>query len=173
MLYEVITDIGGGQDFISSPDGKEVAFVKNTDAMVAASTNNDIWLVNIDGSNPHCITAKNKANDNQPVYSPDGRFIAYRSMSRAGYEADKYDLKVYDRTNGKTTLLTEGVDRSVDEILWTKDGKRLLFTAQDGPYKSLFEVPAAGGDVLRVIKGMLELQYAHMDTVQTISYNFV
>ncbi|MBE0643263.1 MAG: PD40 domain-containing protein, partial [Bacteroidetes bacterium] len=48
-------DIGGGQDFVASPDGKEVAFVKNTDEMVAASTNNDIWLVNLDGSNPRCI----------------------------------------------------------------------------------------------------------------------
>ncbi|MFA6233219.1 MAG: S9 family peptidase [Bacteroidota bacterium] len=161
-------DIGGAQDFVASPDGKEVAFVKNTDAMVAASTNNDVWLVGLDGSNARCITTGNKGNDNQPVYSPDGRYIAFRSMARAGYEADKYDLKVYDRTNGKTTLLTEGVDRSVEEVVWTKDGKRLLFTAQDGTYKSLFEVPAAGGDVLRVIKGMLELQYAHKDTVQTI-----
>ena len=161
-------DIGGGQDFVASPDGKEVAFVKNTDPMVATSTNNDIWLVGIDGANPRCITTANKGNDNQPVYSPDGRYIAYRSMARAGYEADKYDLKVYDRQSGKTTLLTEGVDRSVDEILWTKDGKRLLFSAQDGVYKSLFEVPVGGGDVLRVIKGMLELQYQHMDTVQVV-----
>ncbi|MFZ1731816.1 MAG: S9 family peptidase [Bacteroidota bacterium] len=161
-------DIGGGQDYAASPDGKEVAYVKNTDAQVAASTNNDIWLVNLDGSNPRCITTTNKANDNQPVYSPDGRYIAYRSMARAGYEADKYDLKVYDRTNGKTTLLTDGVDRSVDEILWTKDGKRLLFTAQDDTYKSLFEVPVGGGDVLRVMKGMLALQYQDRDTVLTV-----
>ncbi|MBR9977494.1 MAG: PD40 domain-containing protein, partial [Bacteroidetes bacterium] len=78
-------DLGGRLDFVASPDGKEVAFVKNTDPMIATSTNNDIWLVNIDGSNARCITADNKGNDNQPVYSPDGRSIAYRSMSRAGY----------------------------------------------------------------------------------------
>ncbi|MBR9977031.1 MAG: S9 family peptidase, partial [Bacteroidetes bacterium] len=124
--------------------------------------------VNIDGSNARCITADNKGNDNQPVYSPDGRSIAYRSMSRAGYEADKYDLKVYNRATGRSTLLTDGVDRSVDEIFWTPDGKRILFTAQEGPYKALFEVPAEGGDILRVLKGMLELQYVHKDTVQTI-----
>ena len=161
-------DIGGAQDFVASPDGKEVAFVKNTDEMLAASTNNDIWLVGIDGANPRCITTTNKGNDNQPVYSPDGRYIAYRSMARAGYEADKYDLKVYERESGRTWTLTEGMDRSVDEVLWTKDGKRLLFTAQDGTYKSLFEVPVVGGDILRVIKGMLELQYQHMDTVQVV-----
>ena len=161
-------DIGGHQDFAAAPDGREVAFVRNTDDMVAASTNNDIWLVGIDGTNPRCITTSNRGNDNQPVYSPDGKYIAYRSMARAGYEADKYDLKVYDRGSGRTWTLTEGVDRSVDEIIWTKDSDRLLFTAQDGPYKSLFDVPVKGGDVLRVLKGILELQYTHMDTVKTI-----
>lgn len=158
----------GGNDFTASPDGQEVAFVKNTDEMVAASTNNDIWLVGIDGSNPRCITTKNTANDNNPVYSPDGRYIAYRSMSRPGYEADKYDLKVYERESGRTWTVTEGVDRSVNEIIWTKDSKRLLFLAPDGPYKALFEVPVQGGDVLRVIKGVLELQYVHMDSVKIV-----
>ncbi len=161
-------DLGGHQDFVASPDGKEVAFVKNTDEMLAASTNNDIWLVGIDGKNARCITTDNRANDNQPVYSPDGKYIAYRAMSRIGYEADKYDLKVYERASGRTWTLTEGVDRSVDEIIWSNDSRRILFTAQDGPYKSLFDVPVEGGDVLRVLKGVLELQYAHMDTVKTI-----
>jgi dipeptidyl aminopeptidase/acylaminoacyl peptidase len=161
-------DLSGHQDFTASPDGKEVAFVKNTDEMVAASTNNDVWLVGIDGSNPRCITTGNKGNDNQPVYSPDGKYIAYRSMARAGYEADKYDLKIYERSSGRTWTLTEGVDRSVDEVLWTADSKRLLFTAQDGPYKALFDVPVQGGDVLRVLKGVLELQYTHMDSVKVV-----
>jgi dipeptidyl aminopeptidase/acylaminoacyl peptidase len=161
-------DLGGGQDFVVSPDGQEVAFVKNTDPNVAWSTNNDIWLVGIDGSNPRCITTDNKGNDNQPVYSPDGRYIAYRSMARAGYEADKYDLKIYDRQTGRTRTLTEGVDRSVDEVLWYKNGERLLFTAHDEAYISLFDIPAAGGDVLRVLKGVLTLQYAHLDTVKNL-----
>lgn len=161
-------DLGGHQDFVVSPDGKEVAFVRNTDKLVAASTNNDIWLVGIDGKNPRCITTANKGNDNNPVFSPDGRYIAYRSMARSGYEADKYDLKIYDRQTGSTSTLTEGVDRSVDEILWYKQGSRLLFTAQDGPYISLFDVPAKGGDVLRVLKGIITLQFAHMDTVRNM-----
>jgi len=158
-------DIGGHGDYAFSPDGKEVAFVKNTDPMLAASTNNDVWLVNIDGSNPRCITAKNKANDNQPIYSPDGRYIAYRAMSRPGYEADKYDLMVYERRTGVVRNLTEGADRSVDEVFWSGDAKRVMFTAQDEGYVSLFEVPAGGGDILRVLKGVVNLRFGEQGKI--------
>lgn len=152
-------DIGGDPDYAISPDGKEIAFVRNTASFVMTSTNNDIWIANLDGSNPRCITAFNKANDNQPVYSPDGNFIAYRAMRRSGYEAHKYDLMLYHRKTGETTNLTQGVDRSIDEIIWTHDSKRILFTAQDEEYISLFEVPADGGDILRVLKGVVTLQF--------------
>jgi dipeptidyl aminopeptidase/acylaminoacyl peptidase len=154
-------DIGGHQDFTVSPDGSEIAFVRNTDKLVAASTNNDVWLMNLDGSRLRCITPRNTANDNNPVYSPNGRYIAYRSMSRPGYEADKYDLKIYDRKLDRVTLLTRGFDRSVDEIIWSHDSKRILFTAPDGGYVSLFEVPTAGGDILRVLKGVVTVRFKH------------
>lgn len=152
-------DLGGHVNYAIAPDDSEIAYVKNTDPIVAISTNNDIWIANLDGSNARCITTSNKANDNNPVYSPDGRFIAYRAMRRAGYEADKYDLMVYDRAAKTTRNLTADIDRSVDEILWKKDGSALLFTAQDGVHNSLFEVPAAGGDVLRVLKGIVTLHF--------------
>lgn len=161
-------DLGSNHDYALSPDGTELAFVKNTSPSVAWGTNNDIWLENADGSNPHCITAANKANDNQPQYSPDGRYIAYRSMSRPGYESDKYDLKVYDRVEKRTWVLTTGFDRSVDEIIWRPTGKSILFTAPDGPYVSLFEVPVKGGDILRVLKGVVQLQFGSGDSVKTL-----
>ncbi len=156
-------DIGGNQDFTVSPDGTELAFVRNTDKLVAASTNNNIWLVNTDGNRMRCITPRNEANDNNPVYSPDGRFIAYRSMRRPGYEADKYDLKIYDRQADRVTLLTRTFDRSVDEIMWTSDSKRILFTAADEGYHSLFEIPVTGGDILRVLKGVVTVQFRNQD----------
>lgn len=161
-------DLGGHRDYVLSPDGKTLAYVKNTDPIVAASTNNDIWLANLDGSEARCITTKNKGNDNNPVFSPDGRFIAYRSMARAGYEADKYDLKLYDRAKGTTVVLTTDFDRSVDEILWTPDGKRILFSAQDEAYVSLFEVSASGGDILRVLKGITTLTFREGGETSTL-----
>jgi dipeptidyl aminopeptidase/acylaminoacyl peptidase len=161
-------DLGGHLDFAVSPDGKEVAFVRNTERQVVTNTNNDIWIANLDGSNARCITAKNKANDNQPVYSPDGRFIAYRAMTRPGYEADRQILVLYERSTGATRALTADMDRSVDEVLWTPDSRRLLFTAQDGAYNSLFDVAADGGDVLRVLKGVLSHTYQERDTIKSV-----
>lgn len=158
-------DLGSSaSDYVFSQDGSEIAYVKNTDTFIAASTNNDIWLVNADGSNARCITIENKGNDNTPTYSPDGRYIAYRSMARAGYEADKYDLKIYDRQTKRTWVLTDGFDRSVGEIIWRPDGKRILFTADDEAYNSLFEVPFEGGDILRVLKGVITMKYTANDS---------
>ena len=161
-------DIGGDQDYVFSPDGKELAFVKNTAPIVAASTNNDIWLVNIDGSKPRCITKDNWANDNQPVYSPDGKYIAYRAMSEPGYEADKYDLLVYDRAKGQAVNLTRDIDRSIEQIIWYKGSDRLIFTANEGPYKAVYDMPRGEGDVLRVLKGVLTLRFQDRDTVKMI-----
>ena len=70
-----------------------------------------------------------------------------------------------DRKTQKTMKMTDGMDRSVDEVLWSPDSKRILFTAQDGPYISLFEVPVAGGDILRVLKGIITMKYKEGDKI--------
>ena len=136
-------DIGGNVDYAFSPDGSELAFVRNTDPMIAVSTNNDIFVVALqDGKpvgEPRRIT-ENKANDNQPVYSPDGKYIAYRAMKRPGFEADKYDIVLYERATGKRTTLAEQFDRSPDEVLWSPDGKVLYCNADDQGYHSIYRI---------------------------------
>ena len=79
----------------------------------AASTNNDLWIVPVSGGPAKNITADNPASDSTPLYSPDGRYIAYRAQQRPGYESDRFRLMLYDRKTGEKKNLTEDFDRWV------------------------------------------------------------
>ena len=107
--------LGGPDDYAISPDSVELCFAMNSDTVPATSTNNDLYVVPIAGGEAHRITG-NPGADNSPQYSPDGRYIAYRSQARAGYESDKWRLVVLERSSGKLTLPTDAVDRSVGKL---------------------------------------------------------
>jgi dipeptidyl aminopeptidase/acylaminoacyl peptidase len=132
-------DLGGTWSFAWSPDSKEIAFERNLDPMVAVSTNNDIFLVPASGGPPKKIT-DNRGNDCQPLYSPDGRYIAYLQMRRAGFEADQKQLILYERSTGKRADLTEHFDYSVNEVAWSPDSKALYFNSDDKSNESIFKL---------------------------------
>ena len=97
---------GGGEEYAWSPDGKEIAFTAKMVANEAVSTDTDIYLAAVDGSGYKCITKTNEAVDTTPVYSPDGKQIAWLAMARPGYESDKQAVVVYDKTAGTSRILT-------------------------------------------------------------------
>lgn len=131
--------LGGKLDYVFSPDSKEICYVTNTDQFYAISTNNDLWISSIDGKVKRKLTT-NKGNDNQPIYSPDGKFIAYRQMARPGFEADKQTLMLYDREKGTIVNLTENLDRSVEEVLWFHDSKNIIFTADNQGKRTIYQI---------------------------------
>jgi dipeptidyl aminopeptidase/acylaminoacyl peptidase len=143
----------GGQDMYAiSPDGQEVAYTSNVDEVEATSTNNEIFLVPISGGAPKKISTSPGA-DTTPLYSPDGKYIAWRSQARAGFEADKWRLFVQDRESGETRDLTEKFDRSVGSFCWAAFSptyELLFFSAEDhgeagvyslGPFYSPLDPP--------------------------------
>src|SRR5204863_4983597 len=97
--------LGGPDDYTISPDSTEVAFAMNTDADAATSTNSDIYVTPIGGGDVKKITTGLGA-DNAPAYSPDGRYLAFRSQARAGFDADRWRLMILERTTGRTSNLT-------------------------------------------------------------------
>src|SRR5262249_45353634 len=97
---------GGSSDYAWSPDGKELAFPADPVHDAAWSTNTDIWTVSVEGGEPKKVTAGNPAADAQPVYSPDGTWLAFVSQSRAGFEADQWVLKVLCRATNASYELT-------------------------------------------------------------------
>ena len=122
--------LGGQDQYAFSPDGKEVAYTANLDEMQATSTNNDVFLVPTAGGEPKKITT-NPGSDGTPIYSPDGKYIAYRSQLRGGYESDRFRLMLYERATGKITDLSPNFDRWVDSMAWSPDSKTIYFTAEN------------------------------------------
>ena len=144
--------LGGPDDYTISPDSIEVAFTMNADPEPATSTNSDIYTVPIGGGEIHKITIGLGA-DNSPVYSPDGKMLAFRSQPRAGYESDRWRLIVLDRATGKTTNLSEALDRWVGGMTWLPDSERLVFTAEDRGRTGLQMISATGGGMRSIIPG--------------------
>ncbi len=143
--------LGGSRDYGFSPDGKEICYTLNPDPMVAISTNNDIWIVPVAGGEPKNLTAGNPANDNSPRYSPNGRYIAWRSMTRAGFEADRYRLTLYDRRSGKISTLTEELDYSIGNFDWAPNSRDIYFCVQERVRYSIGRVSIKGCDAKFVI----------------------
>ncbi len=145
-------DLGSNHDYTFSPDDKEVAFVRNIDPVPAISTNNDIFILSFKNGNIKKLT-EGKGNDNNPNYSPNGKYIAFTSMKRPGFEADKQRLMLYDRQSAAFTDLTEGFDLSVSSILWHPSSKDIFFTVSEKGMINIYKVALKNGKISPVLKG--------------------
>jgi dipeptidyl aminopeptidase/acylaminoacyl peptidase len=120
----------GGQDLYAiSPDGKELAFTSNWDEVGATSTNNDIFVVPITGGDAKKLSTS-PGGDSTPLYSPDGKWLAWRMQKRPGYESDRFRIVVYDRKSGEIKNLTEGFDQWVESYVWSPDSTTIYFTSE-------------------------------------------
>src|SRR5437667_7208484 len=143
----------GGQDtYAISPDGREVAYTSNVDEVEATSTNNEIFVVPISGGAAKKISTSPGA-DTTPLYSPDGKYLAWRSQARAGFEADEWRLLVQNRQSGKTEDVTANIDSSVGSFDWSSDSSQIVFTAEEQGSHRLFWVTSTAQSGLRNIKG--------------------
>ncbi len=148
-----VFSLGGQDDYAFSPDGQEICYTSNHDKNPAASTNNDLWIVPVGGGSAKNITADNPASDSTPLYSPDGRYIAYRAQQRPGYESDRFRLMLYDRKTGEKKDLTENFGQWVGTYAWSPDSKVIYFSAGEGGYQPLFRVGLDDLVVVRVMAG--------------------
>ncbi len=145
---------GGDHDFQISPDGKELLYTSNPDKIEALSTNVDVWVTPFDGTGkPRDLTLENKAFDGTPKYSPDGRWIAYRSQKRPGFESDRFALMLFDRQNSTSRSLTADFDNWVEELEWAPDSKSLYFVSHVAARGNIYRIAVAGGPVQEVWKG--------------------
>ncbi len=138
-------EVGGGVDWDVSPDGKDFVYASVHDRIEALSTNADLWLAPLaGGAAARNLTESNPAWDGSPRFSPDGRWIAFRSQKRPGFESDRFRLMLYERSTGQIRGLTEGFDFWVDDYRWAPDSKSLVFAAQVRGRETLYRVTLQG-----------------------------
>jgi dipeptidyl aminopeptidase/acylaminoacyl peptidase len=144
----------GGQDLYAiSPDGKEIAFTSNIDEVEAISTNNEIFVVPITGGTPKKLSTS-PGSDSTPLYSPDGKWLAWRMQKRAGYESDRFRLVIYNRQSGQIQNLTENFDQWVETMVWSPDSRTIYFTSENKGEAPIYRIDiAAPNQVHEIVRG--------------------
>ncbi len=138
---------GGPEEIAFAPDSESIVFTaRDVGREEAWSTDLDLFVAPIDGSSaPRCLTDSNRAIDTSPVFSPDGKTLAYLAMERPGYEADRLRIMQMDWPGGEPRPLTQMWDRSAGSIVWSADGRTIYATAQNVGQVSIFAIDAADG----------------------------
>jgi dipeptidyl aminopeptidase/acylaminoacyl peptidase len=119
----------GTQEVAFSPDSSEICFSRFVENE-ALTGNSDLFVMPATGGEPKAITT-NKSTDSTPLYSPDGRYIAYSATLRPMQETDLTRLFLYDRKTGEHKNIFEATDRSIDSYVWAADSKSLYVTFED------------------------------------------
>ncbi|HET8637441.1 MAG TPA: S9 family peptidase [Acidobacteriaceae bacterium] len=140
----------GPDQYGFSPDGKEVAYEEKLVPDPAVSTNIDIFTLRLDDPNAKPVKiSTSPGGDHSPRYSPDGRYIAWRSQARAGYESDRFRLVIYDRATKQIRDVLPKFDRWVDEFTWAPDSRTIYFAYGDEGDERVASVHIDGSDFVR------------------------
>jgi len=154
-IYDApLKPFGGSEELAWSPDASEIAYTskKVTGLDYVKYTNSDIYIYSLKDKKTKNITEGMMGYDKAPLYSPDGKWIAFFSMERNGFESDRNRLMLYNRQNGKIQELPKGLDQWCEEKVWSFDSKYMYITATDSGVVSIFEVKVDDGSFRRLTK---------------------
>ena len=139
----------GSEAYAWAPAGDEIAYTaKDQQAADAWTTDLNLYTVPAAGGQPVVITASNRGADQNPVYSPDGRYIAYASQARPGFESDRWRLMFYDRRSHESREILPNWDRNADGYLFTADGRAMILSTTDASRDKFYHVAIANGAVV-------------------------
>lgn len=149
---------GGVESFAWSPDSKILVYTsrKKTGMEYALSTNSDLYAYNLTTETTTNLTEGMMGYDTNPAFSSDGRYMAWLSMERDGYEADKNRLFIRDNATGQKTDLTSDWDYTIEEFAWNPNGKNIWFIAYHQGVAPIFNMEVATHKVTTVAEGLYD-----------------
>lgn len=153
-LDSPVPPFGGSSQFDWSPNGDWFAYTLIDEPQRALTTNSDVYLLKTATPREQInISKSNRGYDNDPVFSPDGKSLAYHSMAREGFEADRNRIMVYDLASGKTSEATAGLDATVHDSMWLPDSKGFAFASETRGTTQIFTVSRNSKDLRQVSQG--------------------
>jgi dipeptidyl aminopeptidase/acylaminoacyl peptidase len=146
---------GGIEQLAWSPDGKTVAYTcrKKTGKEYALSTNSDIYFYTLSTGKTENKTEGMMGYDQNPTFSPDGKWLAWESMERDGYEADKNRLFVMNLQTGEKTDLSANFDQNSGSLVWTPDSKSIYFVSCWHAVTQIYRADIASKKIVQITKG--------------------
>lgn len=159
--YELpILPFGGMEQLAWSPDSKTIAYSckKLSGKQYAESTNTDIYLYDIASKTSKNLTEGMMGYDTNPLFSPDGTKLAWTSMERDGYEADKNRLFIMDMVSGKKEYITENFDYNTDFMVWDESANGMYIVACVEAKTHLFSVNLDSKEIKAITEGAYDYE---------------
>lgn len=149
---------GGMEQICWSPDGKNIAYTckKMTGKEYSLSTNSDIYVYNVVSGNTINISQSNKGYDQDPVFSPDGNKLVWRSMERDGFEADKDRIMICDLRSGLLTDYSVGFDQSSKNFTWSADAKSIFFISGHHGTEQIYRIDLSNRKIQQLTNGVYD-----------------
>lgn len=149
-----VPPFGGSSQFAWSPNGEWFAYTLKDQPRMAETTNSDVFLVRASAPREAInVSQRNRGYDNDPIFSPDGKTLAWHSMERDGFESDRNRLMLYDLNSGKVSEATQGLDLTVHNARWTPDSQGFVFTAEHRGTTQIFALDRQGRQLRQVSQG--------------------
>lgn len=147
---------GGTEQISWTPDSKNIVYTsRKLEGMAySLSTNSDLYMYNLENGSTKNLTKGMMGYDINPSFSPDGKYLAWESMERDGYESDKSRLFVMDMESGKKTYFTKNFDQNANGLSWSEDGKSIFFISDWHATEEIYRLDIADGQITKLTEGV-------------------